>query len=87
VTVLQILQDPESAATTTGQLIFDRNAIAVKAKIRHLSEIVEDVRDTMLAELELPRTKQILWLSTLANRCDVSEGFVRYHLSQLVKSS
>lgn len=85
VTVLQILEDPEGAATAAGQLIFDRNAIAAKAKIRHPSEIVEDVRNAMLAALELPRTKQILRLSTLANRCGVSEGFVRYHLPKLVK--
>jgi hypothetical protein len=85
VTVLQILEDPEGAATAAGQLIFDRNAIAAKARIRHPSEIVEDVRNAMLAQLEKPRSEQIRRLAELANSCGVSEGYVRYHLPALVK--
>jgi hypothetical protein len=85
VTVLQILEDPEGAATAAGQLIFDRNAIAAKARIRHPHEVVEDVRNAMLAQLEEPRSVQIRRLAELANCCGVSEGYVRYHLPALVK--
>ncbi|MEY2116677.1 TniQ family protein [Rhodanobacter sp. FW106-PBR-R2A-1-13] len=85
VTVLQILEDPEVAATAAGQLIFDSKAIAARAKIRRPSEIVEDVRNAMLAQLEEPRSVQIRRLAELANCCGVSEGYVRYHLPALVK--
>jgi len=85
VTVLQILEDPEGAATAAGQLIFDRNAIAAKARIRHPSAVVEDVRNAMLAQLEKPRSEQIQRLAELANSCGVSEGYLRYHLPALVK--
>ena len=85
VTVLQILGDPKGAATAAGQLIYDHNAIAATAKIRHPSEVVEDVRNAMLAQLENVRSVRITRLAELANCCGVSEGYVRYHLPALVK--
>lgn len=84
VTTLQILEDPEGAATVAGQLIFDRNAISATARIRHPKQVIGDVRRAMEAELEKPRSEQIPRISALANRCGVSEGYVRYRLPTLL---
>ncbi len=85
VTILQILEDPEGAATAAGQLVFDRSAIAATARVRHPKQVTKEICDAMEAELAKPRTEQIPRISELANRYGISGGFVRYHLRAMFK--
>jgi hypothetical protein len=85
VTVLQVLVDPEGAAAAAGQLIFDQNAVAATARVRHTAEVVAEVRQAMKLELKKPHSKQIPQIKKLASRCGVSEGFIRHRLPQLLK--
>lgn len=85
VTILQILEDPEGGATVAGQLVFDRSAITATARVRHPQQVMEDVRKAMEAELAKPRTQQTPRISDLANRCGVSQGYIRYRLPELFR--
>jgi len=84
VTVLQVLEDPKGTGTVAGQLIFDEYAIEATARVRRPVEVIAEVRQAMQLELKKPRSEQIPQIKKLANRCGVSEGFIRHRLSELV---
>lgn len=85
VPLLHLIEDPNGAALTAGQLFFDRNMISAIARIRHPKEIVQEVEAALCDQLRNARTQQIPRLSEIAETCGVSEGFVRHHCPDIVK--
>lgn len=85
VSLLHLFEDPRGAALVAGQLIFDQNMIAARARIRHPKEIVQEIKNALRAHLKKPRTQQIPRLNEVADMCGVSVGYVRHHCSSLVK--
>ena len=85
VSLLYLFEDPKGAALVAGQLIFDQNMIAARARIRHPKEIVQEIKDALRAHLKKPRTRQIPRLKEVAGKCAVSVGYVRHHCPSLVR--
>ena len=85
VSIVRILQDPESAAHEAGQLIFDKKLIGAKARARHPATVRKEVEVALRRHLRKPLSEQIPTLQEIAEPCAVSEGYVRHHLPKLVK--
>lgn len=85
VSLLYLLEEPKSAALAAGQLIFDQNMIAARARIRHPKEIVQEIKAVLRAHLKKPRTQQVPSLEEVVEMCGVSQGYARYHCASLVE--
>jgi hypothetical protein len=84
VPLLRIVQDPVSAALEAGQLFFDRNMIAAKARIRHPKELLGDARRVLKTYVAKPLSEQLPPLWQVADEIGVTKSYLRHHLAVMV---
>lgn len=86
VSIIEMLLDPEKSAIQAGQSFFASKSIAAEARIRHPEDVLQQVREALSMEKNVPRTQQIQRLREFASSLGVSEGYVRHHFGSEVKA-